>query len=227
MSEIEKMEQKMTQLADTGLVSAEQLQELENWLVQARQWDEERMFDQAAEQYGKIAQTIRTTIAAAPAAHRPLLDALADFWSAKADVTRYQIYTAAQALPPIEIPGPGLENLLLKTKPERPAIQITREESQPTIDITQQARPFSRAGWTGLSSPSSIEQHTPLSAALKKLHLETTVSATGPGPTLKTIKIAAEAESETSAPQAQIGKRRLDAFDLKMSADVDKDKKGA
>ncbi len=153
MAEIdEKMRRKMTQLAETGLFSAGRLQELEDWLAQAVEYEGQAAFEQAAELYRQIAENIRTAMGSAPETAQPLLDALAEFWSAKADVTRYQVYTATPTTAQTAVPQDAfLSRAITGAVPYPDADTLSRESSsrvEPVIDITQMVRPPQKIHWS-------------------------------------------------------------------------------
>ncbi len=114
--------------------------------------EEEGQFEEAADLYDKAAQAFQLVTEKIPEADREQLYARADFWSAKADVTRYRVYTAP-TMPPVERPiKPSTDSLLPKRRTPtggapRPSTGTFSKE-----DETRQNR-FAEGAWTQTAPP--------------------------------------------------------------------------
>jgi hypothetical protein len=117
-------------------------------------------FEQAADLYDKAALAFRLAAEKVIGSDVERMAQLEDFWSAKADVTRYRVYTAPLTPPaePSPVPvittmGPQTRSLGPKPQPEGPK-RATSGPKPPPVTLKKPAK--TRAGrWSVAPTPSS------------------------------------------------------------------------
>jgi len=102
--------------------------------------EEEGHFEEAANLYDKAAQAFESAAHTVSETERGHLYARADFWSAKADVTRYRVYTAPTTLP-VEGEGKGQGRPSLAPSTDIAPSERRRPEGS---ELLPKARPKSR-----------------------------------------------------------------------------------
>jgi hypothetical protein len=133
--------------------------------------EEKGHFEEAADLYEKAAQAFQSAVGKVPDTEREQLYARADFWSAKADVTRYRVYTAP-ATPPVEQPTePTTNHLPPKTRPKRRT--PTNGAARPSTgafskgDKIRQSR-LAEGAWTQTEPPSPTAESRSVAGTFEK-----------------------------------------------------------
>jgi hypothetical protein len=129
--------------------------------------EEQGHFEQAAELYDQAALAFQLAAGKVPGPDRERMAALEDFWSAKAEVTRYRVYTAPLVPSADEQPSaPVTGSLRPKPQPESPT-PATPESKTPRVTLKKPAR-VQAGRWSVAPTPSPAGESKPSAFTLKK-----------------------------------------------------------